>query len=766
MRGRGKFVDDFNDESLLHLSVLRSPYAHARVKSVDLSRVSGVSLRAFGPDEVNALCTELPVIWTAEGMKLATQPVLAKRKVHYVGQPVACVVADDADAARDALDLIEVEYEPLEPVLDPEASIREDAPILHDDLFKDNIGLRIRNKQGNVEEAFAKADIRFKEKFRISRVAPAPIETRGVVANYDPLKEELTVRSSTQIPYMLKHVLAMTLRMPENKIRVIVPDVGGGFGGKDSVYPEELLACLASIVLGKPVKWVEERSENLMASHQDRDQIQFVEVAAKSDGILTALRVKILVNAGAYYRFHGAREVFIVLFMLSGQYKVPNLEAEAFSVLTNTMSTFPYRGPGSTEAAFLIERVMDSIAKKTGIDPALVRERNLIRELPYTTATGAVYDSGNYAECLKIALELSEYEKFRASKKESEGISKRIGIGIGCYLEQAGLGPSRIIGRLGIRQGGWEKSSVIVDQSGRVSVISGIQPIGQGTERAIAQIVAKELGIPISAVSVFCGDTAFASFGGGAFASRSTAVGGTASALAAKEVKKKILKIASHMLEARTDDLIIENGIVRVKGTRGPSLTLEEIADNAYVMANLPLDMEPGLEASATFDPPNFTFSNGVVVAKVQVDLETGVVTPLSLCLVHDCGTVIDPVLVEGQIQGAVAQGLGEALLEEMIYDPGGQPLSGTFTDYLLPSAQTMPELVIAHMESPTPVNLLGAKGVGESGTIGTPVAIANAVVDALSSFDYDVTQLPVKPEHILNVTRAKTPYEFQMGDS
>ena len=714
------------------------------------------TVHVFGPDQLNALCTELPVIWTAEGMKIATQPVLAKRKVRYVGQPVACVAAKSFDAAKDALDLIGVEYDPLEAVIDPEASMRVDAPILHDELYKDNVGLQVKNVQGNVEEAFQKADITFKEKFRISRIAPAPMEPRGVLASYDPIKGELTVYSSTQIPYMLKHVLAKTLKMQENRIRVIVPNVGGGFGGKDSIYPEEALASIVSIILGKPVKWIEDRTENLTVSNHDRDQVQFVEVAAKSDGTLTALRVRILVNAGAYYRFHGAREVFIVLFMLSGQYRIPNLEAEGISVFTNTMSTFPYRGPGSTEASFLIERVMDIIAKKTGIDPAIVRQRNLIRELPYKTATGAVYDSGDYAECLKIALEVSEYEKFRAAKKEKEDF-KLLGIGIGCYLEQAGLGPSRIIGRLGIRQGGWERSSVIVDQSGRVSVISGIQSIGQGTEQAIAQIVAKELGVPTSTVNVLYGDTALSSFGGGAFASRSTSVGGTASLLAAREVKKKILKLASHMLEARIDDLIFENGEVRVKGmAAGPTLSLSEIADNAYVMENVPEDMEPGLEASAAFDPPNFTFSNGVVVAKVEVDLETGFITPLSLCLVHDCGTVINVELVEGQIQGAVAQGLGEALLEEVIYDESGQPLSSTFTDYLLPSAMTMPELTISHMESPTPVNLLGAKGVGESGSIGTPVAIANAVVDALSSFDCDITQLPLKPEQLLNMMKAK----------
>lgn len=755
VRGQGKFVDDIRFPNLLHLSVLRSPYAHARIKSIDLSRVK--SLRAFGPIEVNSLCTDLPVIWTAEGMKRATQPVLARGKVRYVGQPVACVVAENPDAAADALSLIDVEYEPLKPVLDPETSIGADAPVLHDELYTDNVGLHVRNKQGNVEQAFAQANIVFKEKFRISRVAPAPIEGRGVIASYDSIKGELTVHSSTQIPYMLRHVLAITLKMAENKIRVIVPNVGGGFGGKDSVYPEEVLACVASMVLGKPVKWVEERSENLTASHHDRDQVQFVEVAAKSDGTLSALRVKILINAGAYYRFHGAREAFIVLFMLSGQYRIQNLEAEALSVLTNTMSTFPYRGPGSTEACFLIERVMNSIAKRTGLDPVVVRERNLIRELPYQTVTGAEYDSGDYQKCLEIALELSGYEKFRAEKDKASHPTKRLGIGIGCYLEQAGLGPSRIIGRLGIRQGGWEKSSVIVDQSGKVSVICGIQPIGQGTEQGIAKIVAKELGIPSSEISVLCGDTSLASFGGGAFASRQTAVGGTASVLAAREVRKKILKIASHMLEANLQDLTFENGIVRVRGTSSPSLSLRDIADCAYIVANMPPDMEPGLEASATFDPPNFTFSNGVVVAKVEVDLETGVITLLSLCLVHDCGTVIDAALVEGQIQGAIAQGVGEALLEELVYDGDGQPLSGTFTDYLLPCAQTIPELKISHMESPTPVNLLGAKGVGESGTIGTPVAIANAVEDALSSFDYNVTQLPVKAEQVLRAIRAKS---------
>jgi carbon-monoxide dehydrogenase large subunit len=755
--GKGKYLDDINDDNFLHLAIVRSSYAHAKIKSIDFSKITSNSVWAIGPKEVNAACNPIPAIWTAEGMKEALQPVLATGKVRYVGEPVACIIATTREEALDSLELIDVHYEPLKAVIDPESSMRADAPVLHDEKFGDNVGLHVVRTHGDVEKAFDQADVIIRERFKTTRVAPVSMEPRGVISSYDRISGNLMVQSSTQIPYMLKHVLSIILKLPENKIRVVVPNVGGGFGSKDSIYPEEALTSFASIKLGRPVKWVEQRNENLMATNHDRDEVQFVEAAATKEGIVTALRVKILVNAGAYYRFHGGRMVFLVLYMLSGQYKIPNLKAEVFSIFTNTMPTFPYRGPGATEATFLIERVMDLLARKTGLDPVEIRLKNLIRsnEFPYRTATGALYDSGNYEECLKRALEVSEYYEFKREQTAARKNGKYYGIGIACYVEQAGLGPSKMIGSLGIRQGGWEKSTVIVDQSGKVTVVSGIQPIGQGTEHAIATIVGKELGLPPSDVSVLCSDTAFASFGGGAFASRSLAIGGVASALAARKVKEKVLKIAAHMLEARIDDLVFENGVAKVRGSTTKGISLEEIAENAYIMINMPDGMEPGLEASATFDPPNFTFSYGTMIAKVEVDIDTGKVLPVSIHAVHDCGNIILPNIVEGQIHGGIAQGLGEALFEEIVYEPDGQLATGTLADYYIPSAQSMPAVYVLHFETPTAVNPLGVKGVGESGAIGSPTAVAGAVEDALLPFDFKVSELPIRPETILRATNA-----------
>ena len=754
VRGEGQFIDDIRNRDFLFLSVLRSPYPHARIMSIDVSRALSLTKFVFTGLDVNSVCGPLPVVWTAPGMKMLTQPILASGKVRYIGEPVAFVLTSDPGLSKDAVELIDVNYETLPAVTDVEKALESDSPILHEE-YENNVGLHVSKRYGNVDEAFKQANVVIREKFRIGRVAPVAMEGRGVVSTYDHLTGSLTVWSSTQIPYMLRYVLSSVLGIPENRIRVLSPNIGGGFGSKDSIYPEEVLASFASMRTGKPVKWVEDRTENLMATNHDRDEVQYVEAAATSDARITALKVKILVNHGAYYRFHGARMLFLVLYMLSGQYKIPNLDAEAFSILTNTMSTFPYRGPGSCEATFLIERVIDLVARRTGIDPAEARQRNLVRpdEFPYTTATGAVYDSGNFQECLRKALEISEYWKFRKElqqrRSESGSNGKYLGVGIGCYLDQTGMGPSKILGSLGIRQAGWEKATVSISQSGKVTVVSGIQSIGQGTEYSLAQIVAEELELPIDEITLLHGDTSLGSFGGGAFASRSLAVGGTAVAIAARKVKEKALKIASHMLEARLEDLIYRNGKVSVRGVGSPTVTIEQIANNSYLMSRMPEGMDPGLEASATFDPPNFTFSYGTIVVKVEVDEETGIVKPLGIYAVHDCGKVVTDFLVEGQMHGGIVQGLGEGLLEHLVYDKEGQLVTGTFNDYLIPTSRDVPTVTLSQMETRSPVNILGVKGAGESGIIGVPAAIANATEDALLSLGVRITQVPVDLEYI-----------------
>jgi carbon-monoxide dehydrogenase large subunit len=754
--GKAEYLEDLRETDLFHMSILRSPYAHAKIGRIDVSKVPKHGVTIFTPEIVNQECKKIPVIWTAEGMRMVTQPVLAKSKVRYVGEPIVCAVSRDRHQTKDAVELIDVDFEPLEAVTDVEAAMKKGSSILHEE-FSDNLGLHVHRKKGDVEGAFQTASVLLKEKLRPSRVAPVAMEPRGVLSRYDVDSGTLTVWSSTQIPYMLRHVLSQVLGLQENRIRVITPDLGGGFGSKDSVYPEEILTSFASMKLLKPVRWVEERRENMMATNHDRDQVQHVEVASTRTGQILGLRAKVLINAGAYYRFHGAREVFLFFHMLSGQYRIPCVEADVYSVFTNTASTFPYRGPGSTEANFLMERIMDILSRETGVDPIEVRLKNMISpdQFPYTTVVGATYDAGNYPACLRRALQVSGYEEFRKEQEKARIEGRYLGIGIGCYVDLTGLGPSKLMSSLGVRQGGWEKATVVIDQSGRVTVLSGIQPMGQGTEFGIAQLVGTELGVPAHEVTVLCGDTSHLSFGGGAFASRGIAVGGTAAALAARKVKDKILRIAAHMLEAKLDDLVYENARVYVRDSPSTALTLGEIADNAYVMTNMPPGLEPGLEAFAAFDPPNFAYSYGAIIAKVEVDPDTGVVKLVSMYAVHDCGKEVNPPSVEGQIQGGMVQGLGEAMLEGVTYDENGQLLSGTLADYLIPSATDVPWLTIESMETLSPINPLGVRGVGESGMVGVPGALANAVEDALSPLKCKITQIPLKSDYLWELMKS-----------
>jgi aerobic carbon-monoxide dehydrogenase large subunit len=691
---------------------------------------------------------------------MATQPVLAQDKVRYVGEPVAAVASPDLYSLRDLIELVDMDLEPLPVASTIEDALGDSSPILHDQFpDKSNIGLTVRRRYGNPEKAFSNSEIFIKETFNIGRVSPSPIEPRGALASYDRVSGILTVVSSTQIPFMLRRVLSMTLDIPENQIRVITPHVGGAFGGKDGTTPEEVVTSYAAIKLGTPVMWIEDRSENIMASTQDREQIDEVEVAASRDGTVNALKVRITTNAGAYYRYKGARIVFLTAYMLCGQYRIPNLEVESLSVLTNTMPTFPYRGPGSMQATFIIERIMDLVSHKTGLDPSEVRFRNMIQpdSFPFQTATGATYDSGNYQKCFELALERSRYPDFAREQFEARKNGRYIGIGLGLYVDQASLGPTKLMSSLGIRQGGWEKATISVDQSGSVTVLTGVTAIGQGIERGIAKIVAEELKVSVRSIRVKSGDTSFVSFGGGALASRSLSIAGTATLQASRKLKEKILRIAANMLEARYEDLVIENGVVSVRGAPNFRLTLAELAANSYLMENMPEGEEPGLEESATFDPSNFTFPYGAMVAKVEVDVETGKVKLLSFVAVHDCGRIISLQDVEGQMLGGIVQGIGEALNEEIVYDDQGQLVTGSLTDYLIPTVTEIGDSIsLHHIETPSPVNPLGAKGVGESGIIGSPVAIANAIENALLP-GITISRLPVRPDHVWQLIRSRS---------
>ena len=761
LQGHGKYISDIRENNLLHLSFLRSPYPHARIKKIDTSELVARHIPYFTGEEVNATVKPIPIVWEAAGMKMATQHVLAQEKLRYVGEPFAAVAGPDKYSSRDYLELVNADLEPLQSVLNVEEALKESSPLLHDRFpDKSNLGLSFRKKYGDPDKAFNNPEVYFKERFTIGRVTPTPIEPRGVLSNYDPSSGSLTVVCSTQIPFMLKRVLSITLGIPENHVRVITPDIGGGFGGKDGVSPEEILTSFAAIKLGKPVRWIEERSENIAAAVQDREQVQYVEVAASRDGVIKSLRVKILTDAGAYYRYKGARIVFLVAYMLCGQYKIQNLDVESASVFTNKVPTFPYRGPGSCQAIFLVERIMDLVARRTGLDPAEVRFRNMIQpdSFPYKTAVGANYDSGNYQECFRMALEKSKYRDFVTEKKEAREHGRHIGIGIGLYVDQASLGPTKLMSSLGIKQAGWERSTVSLDQSGKVTVISGVTAIGQGIERGISRIVSKELSIPAEQVVVKSGDTALISYGGGALASRSLSIAGSAALIATRKLKEKIIRIAAHMLEARYEDIVLEDGKLNVRGFPNLYFTLADVANNSYLMEKMPEGEEPGLEESAIFDPANFTFPYGAMIAKVEVDIDTGDVKLLSFDAAHDCGTIISRDDVEGQMLGGIVQGIGEALWEEIIYDEEGQLVTGSFTDYSIPTAKEVPERVsLSHLETPSPVNPIGAKGVGESGIVGSPVAIVNAIENALAPWGITVTKLPVKPQDVLKLINSSS---------
>jgi aerobic carbon-monoxide dehydrogenase large subunit len=759
LQGFGRYLSDIKEDSIANLCFVRSPYAHANLIRVEAPRLTSLKIPFFRGVEVNKEVKKIPVIWEAEGMKMATQSVLAQEKVRYFGEPLAAVASTDLYASRDFTELVDVELEPLPATCTIEDSLKSGSPILHEQFSdKSNVGLSVKRTYGDPDKAFVHPEILIKETFKIGRVSPSPIEPRGVLATFNRVSGDLTVVSSTQIPFMLRRALSMTLGIPENRIRVVVPHVGGGFGGKDGTSPEEILASYAAIKLRKPVMWREERSENLTTAVHDRDQIQNVEVAATHDGVVKGLRAKIMTNAGAYYRYKGARAIFLTAYMVCGQYKIPNLDLESMSVLTNTLPTFPYRGPGSMQAIFMIERVMDLVARKTGLDPAEVRFRNMIDpdSFPFQTATGATYDSGNYQKCLKLVLERSRYREFAKEKEQARRKGRFIGIGLGLYVDQAGLGPTKLMSSLGISQGGWEMATVSIDQSGGVTVLTGVSAIGQGIERGIAKIVAEELSVDISKVLVKSGDTSLVSYGGGALASRSLSIAGTASLRASRKLKEKMFRIAAHVLEARYDDLVIENGRISVRGSPKTGLEISEIAQNSYLMKDMPEGEEPGLEESATCDPPNFTFPYGAMVAKVEVDLETGKVKLLSIDGVHDCGRIISLPDVEGQMLGGIAQGIGEALNEEIVYDDQGQPVTGSLTDYLLPLSEEMAERIsLDHIETPSSVNPLGAKGVGESGIIGSPVAIVNAIENALNGVT--ILKIPVRPENLWRLINSST---------
>ena len=670
---------------------------------------------------------------------------LAQGKVHYVGEPVAIVVAEDRHKAEDAVDAIEVEYEELPVVVDPEESLRPGATLVHEDS-KNNIVFSFSVHKGNVDQALRNAPYTLHERFRHHRYCAAPLECRGVVAWVEPKTNILTVWSSTQMPHLVRRQIAAQLGLPEESVRVIAPDIGGGFGPKVFVYPEEILVPFLALQLGRPVKWIEDRREHFISTAHGRDQLHDVEIAFDREGRILALRDRFVLDNGAYNPM-GLTDAYNTAAHLQGPYKIPNLSVTGTCVSTNKVPNAPYRGAGRPEAVFVMERCIDRVAAKLGIDPAEVRERNFVQpeEMPYHAGIlyrdgqPIVYDSGNYPETLRRALAAAGYEELRKQQQKLRQNGRYLGIGIGCYVEGTGVGS-------------FEGATVRMDASGDLIIATGATGHGQGHETVFAQVAADLWGVEPDDVRLVEGDTSSIPFGCGSFGSRSTVNVGSAIYQASAVLKTKVLRLAAHLLEANPDDLELDNKRVFVRGLPQRGVSFSELARAAVPgwASKLPDGLEPGLEATFYFVPPTVTWANAVHVAVIEVDIQTGQITLLDYVVSHDAGKLINPLLVDGQIHGGVAQGIGAALYEEIAYDTNGQLLSGSFMNYLLPGSMEVPKIKTVHLESPSPLNPLGVKGLGEGGAIAPPAAIANALADALQSFGAEVNEIPLSPDRVL----------------
>ena len=685
-------------------------------------------------------------------------PVLAHGKVRFVGEPVAVVVAVNRYVAEDAANLIDVEYDPLDTVWDVEKALTAETVLVHDE-WGDNLMQEIKVEIGEVSKAFQAADCVVAERFVTGRHMAMPMETRGCVASFEAATDSLTVWSSTQTPHVVRTHLARAINFPEHHIRVIAPDVGGGFGLKAHLFGEEVLAAFLSRRLNRPVKWIEDRREHLTASLHAKHQVVYGELALKKDGTILGITGRYISDVGAYsdYPWGSALEAGHAASAMPGPYKIPAYRFEALSVATNKTTIGPYRGVGLPIAVLTMERLMDLAAQKLGIDRMELRLRNMIRKAdhPYTTITGAEVESGSHQEALRMALEMIGHEEFRTQQQRLREQGKYIGLGVGCYIE--GTAPSsQAFQAMGAPVGGYESATVRMDVNGKVTVLVGTHSHGQSHETTFAQIAADELGVPLADVKVIEGDTMAIPYGWGTWGSRSAVTGGGATIFASRKVREKLLRAASRLSEVPSDDLQLADGMVQRKQDGATVVPIKDIAQR--ILYAQFVGEEPGLEATSHYEPPPSTHSNATHVATVEVDSETGQVKLLRYIVVEDCGTIINPMVVDGQIQGGVAQGIGTALYEQALYDENGQFLTGTLMDYLVPTAVDVPRVEIGHIESPSPYTPTGIKGMGEGGAIAPPAAIANAVADALAPFGVRINEVPITPERVLQaIERAKT---------
>jgi aerobic carbon-monoxide dehydrogenase large subunit len=751
--GTASYVDDINLVGQLWAAWVRSPEAHAKIVSVDASAARArKGVRAVYTNEDLDMEAGLPMAWVPPGVEVNTPDhwVLARGEVKHVGDPVALVIGDDRYEVADAVEDVIVEYDPLPVVIDPEKALEPGSPLVHEQ-FQTNKVCEWSLGGGDLEAGFAEADVIIERRIINHRIAGAAIEPRGVLAEYRAGK--LTVWSSTQVPHFLRLFLAMLLGIGEDRVRVIAPEVGGGFGSKLNIYAEEIGCAWASRKLGRPVKWIETRSEGMMVTHHGRDQIDTVRVGAKRDGTITAWHSKILADIGAYQMLLTPMIPPLSGFVMCGVYKTPAVRTDIVDVMTNKFPTDAIRGAGRPEATHMIEVTMDQLAHELGIDPLELRRRNFIPPFSdgHETPIGVVYDSGNYAAALDKLLEHIDPAQVRREAEELRPRGIYRGIGFSTYTEICGNAPSRIVGPggFGLQGGGWESATVRVHASGNVTLYTGTSPHGQGHETGFAQIVADRLGVDPSQVEVIHGDTQTGPFGLDTYGSRSLAVGGEAAALTAGKVAGKARAIVAHQLEADPADIELRDGKFSVRGSPDKGMTLAEVAGAAYVPENLPEGMEPGLDEQTFFDPENFVFPFGAHACVVDVDSETGRVDVVRYVAVDDCGPAINPMLIDGQVHGGITHGLGQALFERVYYDDDGQLITGTFVNYALPSAAELPSFETDRTETPSPVNSLGVKGVGEAGTIASSPAVTNAVIDALRPLGVDYINMPLSPMRV-----------------
>ncbi|HEY6786717.1 MAG TPA: xanthine dehydrogenase family protein molybdopterin-binding subunit [Trebonia sp.] len=748
--GQTNWTDNITLPGLLHVAFLRSPYAHARITSVDVSAALGQPgiIAAYSGADFAAEQGSLPCAWpVTPDIVMPAHPPMAVDEVRYVGEAVACVVARDRYAAADALAAIEVGYEPLPPVLDIRTALDEGSPKVHE---AGNKSFEWPFAGGDLDAAFRDAPVVIERTYRQQRLIPSAMEPRAVVCSC--VGGEFTLWSSTQIPHVLRVMLALVTGIPEQNLRVIAPDVGGGFGSKLQVTAEEVLALLIARKLGRPVKWTESRSEGNMTVHHGRDQWQRIRIAADADGRIRGLDVDLLADMGAYLMLVTPGVPLLGAFMFPGIYKMDAYAFRCTGIFTTKMPTDAYRGAGRPEATFAIERIMDELAAELGLDPLEVRERNWIRheEFPYTTIAGLTYDSGNYEAATARARELFDYDALRREQEErrASGDPVQLGIGVSTFTEMCGLAPSRVLGSLAYGAGGWEQASIRMLPTGKVEVVTGSSAHGQGHETAWSQIVADQLGVPFEDIRVLHGDTQVSPKGMDTYGSRSLAVGGMALVSACDKVIEKARVIAGGMLEIAAGDLEWTPGKWSVRGDPDRGVTIAEIALAAFAAHNLPDGVEPTIDADATYDPDNFSFPHGTHLCATEVDTETGFVTIRSYVAVDDIGLVVNPLIVEGQVHGGLAQGIAQALYEEAVYDDDGNLITTTLADYLIPSAADLPSYVTGRTESPA-ANRLGVKGVGEAGTIASTPAVVNAIVDALRPLGITDITMPCTPERV-----------------